>query len=198
MKTKLLGLILMTGCFCATSFAQITVNNTNVAPIGDLIKQAQDTMPTVVAGAPGTNLTWNFSALHNNIVDTLIFEVPGWPPYANPFPTANLAAVQNRTNESFMINNSSGLVTLGAVGMVGTSQVTETYTPSSMLAKWPSTYGTNYTEHYVISAKLAYVGSGYDSVRLKNTVHASCNVDAWGSMQTPLGTFPSIRQKRVQ
>ncbi|MFI5151449.1 MAG: T9SS type A sorting domain-containing protein [Bacteroidia bacterium] len=196
MKTKLLGLFLMTGGFCASSFAQITVNNTNVAAIGDLVKQAQDTMPagTIVAGAPGTNLTWNFSALHNHKVDSLVFEVPGWPPYANPFPSSNLAVVQNGKFESFMINNSTGLVSLGAVGLLGTTQVRETNTPANMMAKWPSTYGTNFTNNYVTTAKFAYAGSGYDSIKLKYTYKGTSNVDAWGSMQTPLGTFASIRQ----
>jgi len=200
MKTKLLTFISISTISCVNLNAQITVNNYNVAAIGDMIKQANDSLPaaSIVAGAPGTNLTWNFSALHDHTTDTLVFEVPGWPPYANPFPSANLAAVQGGVNEIFLSNTSTGLLSLGAIGMFGTAQVTETNTPASMMAKWPSTYGTNYTNNYITTAKFAYAGTGYDSIKIKNTFKGTSNVDAWGSMQTPLGTFPAIRQYQKQ
>ncbi len=201
MKTKLL-FVAVSSFLCASVFAQITVDHTNIAPIGDLIRQANDTLPgfSIFPGPSGTNQIWNFSALHNDKVDSLVFEVPGWTPYSAPFATSDLGIVVNGKQYEYLINNTAGLFLVGAAIHLpdpGQHLLNEFSAPNSKLIQWPASYGMNYTDNYVIAGKAAYNQvPGYDSVKIKNTTNSTVTIDAWGSVQTPLMTFQSLREKR--
>jgi hypothetical protein len=202
MKTKLLCLAAFAVFSGSEAVAQITLDNTNVAPIGDIILQATDTIPSVsiFPGPAGTNQVWNFNALTHGRTDSLVFEVPGWTPYSAPYPSSNIGVAVNYKQYEYLINNASGLYLVGAAFHLndpGQHLVYEYSNPISKLIQWPASYGVNYTDNYVITGKGAFNQiAGYDSIKIKNTTNSTVTIDAWGSMQTPLGTFPTLRQKR--
>jgi hypothetical protein len=204
MKKKLLLVFAISSCMNVNIWSQITLNQYNVATPLELVKQANDTLPaaSIVPGSAGTNQTWNFSALHNHKVDSLAFTNPAFTAYPSAFPSSNLAVVVNRTNFEFLVNNANGLYVAGAEGSIGDPGnhiIKETYTPQSELAKWPATFSGSWTDNYVTNGKSAFnTFAGYDSVRIKNTTTSTCTYDAWGSVQTPFGTFPALRLYRHQ
>jgi len=202
MKSKLLSLVVISLFLVQQNKAQITVNTTALAPIGDFVKQATDSFPAVSIdpGAGGTNLSWNFSMLHTNKIDTLAFKVPGATPYSAPFSAANVGMVTDRNTFAYLQNNSTGLFAEGGAGRVNdpaNHYLTETITPHSQMMQWPASYQGTWTDNYITTGMSAYNGSpSYDSVRLKYTTVSTVTYDAWGSITTPLGTFQTLRAFR--
>jgi hypothetical protein len=82
MKRSILSIMAVAalGITGANAQSAITLNTTDLAYIGKVVKQASDTMPgsSIVPGPAGTNQTWNFSALMQHSVDTLTFTNPNW------------------------------------------------------------------------------------------------------------------------
>jgi len=205
MKSKLLSLFAFSLCFFQGTQAQITVNMGALAPIGDLVKQVTDSFPapSIVPGAAGTNQTWNFSALQNKKTDSLIFNVPGWTPYSATYPTSNVAVAQNGSKGfSYLLNNSTGLYLVGAVGTLpdpAKHVVKEMITPHSQLMQWTAAYLGTFTDNYVTTAKSPYnANASYDSLMIRYVTTSTVTYDAWGAMTTPLGTFQTLRSFRHQ
>jgi hypothetical protein len=208
MKTKLLYSILISAFLFSNIKAQITVTNTDVITIGHQTLEAHDTMPLsgIFPGPAGTNQIWNFSTLHNHTYDTSLFVDPATTPYSSNFLASTIAYIQNTpTNKNngtaYLENNTTGLYFNGIAAYVHDSAnhiIKEYITPFSKAMQWPSSYGTNYADNYVINGKCKFdrFGNTVDSIRIKNTIASVCNIDAWGTMTTPLNTFPTLRQKR--
>lgn len=197
MIRKLLSVSLMAACISAS--AQITVTQADIASIGTVVKQARDSVPTVLPGPAGANQTWNFSTLMSHEVDTLTFTNPAWTPNAASFPSSNLAVIFSpqfgNPGVSYLDNSPSGLWILGE----GDQTTMIDYTPDQLLIPFPATYGTNYTNTYSYTVKQPYTGfPGIDSVMFKETTSQNGNFDAWGNLTTPLGTFATIRSKNLE
>jgi hypothetical protein len=203
MKTKILFAFALNTLFFAPSFAQITVTSSSLAPIGSLVLQANDTTPgpTIVPGTAGTNQVWNFSALHNQKMDTIGIDDAGWTTYAANYTTANVAFAINRTGFYYLQANSTGLYVEGGVGHVpdpANHVIQEHFAPHSPQIEWPADYGGSYIDNHIGTGRAAYNGFGstIDSVKIKYTTTSTVNLDAWGSITTPLGTFQALRQWR--
>ena len=203
MKKKLLITLSIASLLFSQLNAQITANTTDLIPIGRMAFQAYDTMPgaSIFPGPAGTNQVWNFSALQHHKYDTINTMDPIGTPYANNFTTANFAFETNyNSNYAFLQNNSTGLYIEGATGSIGDPGnhiIKEYISPHGILMKWPSTYGTNYQDNYTITAKGQFNQFvTYDSIKIKNTIASNCQIDAWGNILTPLGTYPSLRHWR--
>ena len=90
MKTKLftIGIAFIS----MNAFAQITVTDTDLVGIGDVIFQAYDSVPgqAINTGNTGANQSWDFSTLQVTELDTTTIISPIGTPYASIHPTANL------------------------------------------------------------------------------------------------------------
>lgn len=189
----------------AAAMAQnpITLTSVDIAYIGKEVKQATDSMPaaTIVPGAAGTNLTWNFSNMAQHTVDTLVFTNPNWTAAASDFPSATVA-VSESSGSTVYINNSFTSATILGIYTdpgLGTPVPIKT-TPPEILMNWPATYGSNFSQNFENKSTFYYgqdpgIGFTIDSVRLKQTVTKIDSIDAWGSMTTPLGTYDVLRVK---
>jgi hypothetical protein len=185
-----------------TASAQITITQSDVASVGTVVLQARDTLPApgIGPGPSGANVTWNLAALDTHTIDTLTFTNPAWTPYGSSFPSSNLAvqissAYSPNIGYAYLDNASSGLwlqgqgdATYGAVDQV----------PDELIFPFPATYGTSYTNTSSFTVKGPYTATGVDSVRYKSTVSKTGNVDAWGTLITPLGSFNTIRSREAQ
>jgi hypothetical protein len=201
MNKKLLSLygVLLS---CTGAFAQITVNATDLAPLTTQVYQANDTLAalSIVPGTAGANQTWNFSALHTHKIDTLVFDVPTWTPYSATYPSANVALETNKTGIAYLKNNASGLYAVGAAIHVkdpANHVILAHYAAPTVSIQWPAVFGATYKDSAFITGASAYNGfAGIDTVKIKNTGRSTYTMDAWGSMQTPFGTFPVLRQHK--
>ena len=92
MKKTLFTLSLL---FCTLfSFSQITVTDSDIASVGDVIYQAVDTLPSssIQPGNAGPYQSWDFSSLQVMELDQTEFISPVGTPYAFMYPSANLCA----------------------------------------------------------------------------------------------------------
>ena len=199
------SLLIISGLFISalSANAQITVTMADVASPIKVIYQANDTLLTSgsVVGSAGTSQIWNMNMLSVGPIDTLTFMSYAWYPDAS-FSTSNLIARQGTQNFIYLNNSSTGLTALGTKGTTdfgaGPVTIKQTNTPSEILLKFPTTYLTAYTNNFKQTLPPTYFGvSSIDSVKQTVAKKKTVLVDAWGSLTTPLGTFPVIRVKET-
>ena len=94
----------------SNTFAQITVTDTDLIGVGDIIYQANDTLPgsTITPGNAGANQTWDFSTLQESSTGNLLFISPIGTTYENQYPNANLCMNDNGSL-SYYNKTSTGL-----------------------------------------------------------------------------------------
>ncbi|HXC06071.1 MAG TPA: T9SS type A sorting domain-containing protein [Bacteroidia bacterium] len=204
MKTKLRMALAACILLCAGVHAQITVTGVNFATPGTTILNAYDSIttptPTVVPGPAGTNQTWNFSSLHAHVRDSTHVKTAASCPYASSYPAATIV-LSHASLDAYCSSPSTGLYVYGEPDPVGDgiNTLVAISTPPSLFIKWPSTYATTYTDNYKtfgVSGLSSASLPGYDSIKIKYYDTCKVTIDAWGTIITPLGTFPCIRQKR--
>lgn len=198
MKQTLLFAGVLVGC---AATAQITITQSDLAPIYAQVYQAQDTMPVVNEGAAGANQTYNLSALNQHTTDSMIFTLPQFTPYGMNFSNCNFATNMNSGMAFQYFNNQPNeLAVVGqAVDPFGSGVVSLPFSNSEVLATFPATYNTAFTDvakgytqfYFGIDPGIGFV---IDSVRIHTTVNKSSLVDGWGSVTTPFGTYNCIRQ----
>lgn len=177
----------------------ITITGADFAYVGKQVLQAVDSTTIVTPGAAGANVTWNFSNITQEAVDTLTFTNPYWTPGGSTFPNATVAVELNGFQQ-FYQTTSSGLLLLGMGGdYFGNGEfIVAKNTPEEIVTKLPATYGTDWTNTFVSRAKFATGTPGYDSIRFVSHVTEIDSFDSWGSLVTPLGTFNTIRLVEYQ
>lgn len=203
-KTLLFTTTLLVGALASN--AQITVTSADIASPITVIQQAQDTMPTVTVGSSGISQTWNMSALNTHTTDTLNFISPTWAPAAAQFPTANLSiqfAGFGQNAYVYATNTASSMTILGQSAVQdfggGPIAVVQKNTPAEILTNFPSTYLSNFTQNYVTDGTFYLgidpgIGFVIDSIRQKSSITKYSNVDAWGTITTPLiSAVPCLR-----
>lgn len=204
MKKTLLSLIMLTSIGIYSSQAQITVNSTDVVNAGDVVEQASDTIPgAITIGSGGASQTWNFSTLSEDVLDTLSFKNPGPLPGSSSYPSSNIGMVDTDQDSTwmFLTKNGSGLFVDGMAQYQQGSLVTIPF--MSTIITFPSTMGTNYGGSW--SGTLANFAFGIDpdgpgplptidSLKMTRSSTINSNIDGWGDVTTPFGTFASLRQ----
>lgn len=185
--------------------AQITITSADAPSEGMIKYMGNDSVPSalVTQGSAGTNQTWNLSALNLIYYDTMRFVLPSATPYASQFPGTNLAVKfwLNGSQAYYFINkDNSGVYGKGAYGNLNLTLnhvIAVHFTPSMSIMRTPSAYSSNYTENYhysVQSLPPASLAGIVDSIKIHSWIIGVSNVDGWGSITTPGGTFNVIRQ----
>jgi hypothetical protein len=189
--------------------AQITITQSDIAPLYSQIRQANDTTPGVTEGNSGANQTYNLTGLNNQREDTLVFTLPQFTPYGSDFPNANMAVINSNNGTpsySYLLNTSSSLNIEGqASDPFGTGTIPISFDDNEVFITFPSTYNTSFVDT-AKTYRQFFVGQtipplGYiDSARVHTHVYKTSVVDGWGPCTTPLNTFNALRQnvKRVQ
>ena len=202
MKTKLFTFVFTLALMNIS--AQVTVTDTDLMSIGDIIYQAYDTVPaaSISIGNAGPNQSWDFSDLQVQEYDTTEFIDPAGTPFGTNHPSANLCIY----SEGEYIYFSKDAQSLSMVGF-------DDYPYPIMLAPLPLAYALNTIVGPVIVMDSVFANPGFidnslapaislnpldskvDSLKIFIESSTEFNADAYGDIIIPMGTFDALRVK---
>ena len=200
MKTQLFTIAL--AFISVNALAQITVTESDIVSIGDIVYQGVDSMPSnsITTGNSGPNQTWDFSSLQDMEVDITEVISPVGTPYENIHPDANMC-IEIDNELMYLDKSSTGLEMVGygnvPLNMLmiplplvyGLSQQSG---PNTNMQVFPN-FGIPDSLAPFISLNPAY--DQLDSIKINAVITSEFNVDAWGNVTIPLGTFDALRLK---
>ena len=184
--------------------AQITVDSTDFATVGDTVIIANDTLPPVSITIGGTGLqTWDFTGLQINYFDTLTFRDVDNATSDSSFAGSNLV-METPYQTSYLDFNASSLNVLGFFGdplNVGVGFPLN-LNPTQTRMEFPSTLGSSFidTSEFVLFLDPSALNAPFtlpaefDSIRINHYAYVNSTIDAFGSVAVPGGTYNSIRQ----
>lgn len=205
MKFKLLlGILFIMEIKCVQS--QIIITSSDFANIGTLINQSTDKTPaaSITPGSSGENKVWDFTELQSDTSITIHYVDPASTPFANNFPQANMCGYIPDSMTAFVNKSNSSVQLLGASGdFIGNGiEVPMVFNNPETMITLPATYNTafNDTSSYNIKIKygLTVLGIKIDSARQKENCYITSIIDAWGTIKTPDGSFPCLRQNNFR
>ena len=201
MKTKLFTIAL--AFISVNALAQITVTDSDIVSIGDIVYQAVDSLPSnsINAGNSGANQNWDFSSLQEMEVDIIEVISPVGTPYENIHPDANVC-VEIDDELMYLNKSSTGLEMVG----YGDIPLNMLMIPLPLVYGLSQQSGPNTVMDSVFSnmflpdslAPFISLNPAYDqvdSLKITAVITSEFNVDAWGNVTIPLGTFDALRLK---
>ncbi len=194
------------------SFAQITLTNSNTATVGDAFFRAEEENPPVGLQYQnaGANQTWNFDmflAYPETFATSSVVNAQGVPEYGSSFPNADFAVSNITSIDTTNLFFESDANKLEAVGIGGPFvvqsipfKVTMPFQDYQTLLEFPATYGTTFddTLFFDVLIKDPLYAQFVDSARVKRFQTITSEIDAWGTVTLPSGTYSCLREKRVE
>ena len=201
-KTKLSVIVM--AFVSVNMFAQITVTDADLISIGDVIYQAYDTVPasSISVGNTGPSQIWDFSTLQVQKYDTTEFIDPAGTPFVTYHPTANLC-IEDDGEYIYINKNMQGL------SFVGFDNIQY----PQLVLPLPLTYGLNIIVGPIVIMDSVFANPGFishslapaislnplynqvDSINIFIESSTEFNVDAYGDVIIPMGTFDALRLK---
>jgi len=183
--------------------AQIIITADEIpATIGEKFSQyfVEDTTSPgipVNLGSAGPGQSWSFDPVQypgGTAVETEVVD-PAATPYADSFSVADFAWKQANPFEPFtwfqyFDLTETELSFVGAAVIQADTQWAETSKPARKLALFPLAYGSAWTQSGIDTTT---VDSGGVSVTMIVQTVLEDTVDAWGTIELPLGTYPCLR-----
>ena len=184
------------------AFSQITVTDNDIIDIGDNIYQALDSVSAsaIQIGSAGANQTWDFSILQKNEVNIIEHLDPASTTYGYLHPTSNLCTVDDG-EYVYMLKSSD------AVKIVGFDD--EPLINPILALPLPLTYPMQMSTGPIIALNeiesnilfddslASIITSGLthtiDSIKLQIILESTYDVDGYGDVIIPMGTFPALR-----
>ena len=207
---KKLLLILFSTFFTLASFGQITVTDTDVVSIGDIfyLSETNSIGSLINPGLSGPNQNWNFSSLQVVNIETSECINPNGTPHHLYYPNSNLCIKES--GDYLYFNKSSTKVEFLGEG-------DSIFQEPIVVLPLPLTYGSTYTDGPImmldsviggpvvnimlasqgITAQMLSGGAAHtvDTINIKVDFLTDFDVDAWGAMTIPMGTFDCLRLK---
>ncbi|HIA10860.1 MAG TPA: T9SS type A sorting domain-containing protein [Flavobacteriales bacterium] len=208
-KSLLLITALFGACLSVNAQSAITINSTDVVGPGYTLLVAEDTVNTYNAGSAGASQTWNFSTLAEHNSWTTSFSDPTGLPGASSYPSANLALTSDDPEDDssyiFIRKLPTIIEVLGLSTIEPNGDTNITNFPIDILT-FPSTIGTTFTSSswgivlYEDTVNFDPDGPGphpiVDSIKIIRATSTVSEIDAWGTLITPLGSFDVLRQDK--
>lgn len=195
-----------------TSFSQITVTQNDFANAGDTVRMSIANIDYLLNfGSSGANHTWDFSNLQmkSQRVDSFFKETDA--PFSYILYFSNVSINPNRANiavfgpdpapilpilqlnitntVNFFYKNSSHYVQPGFGAEINGFPIPIAFDNKDVIYNFPLNYGDKDTSQSGYSIPLLGVGFyGYQQTRTNE-------VDGWGMVTTPFGTFDAVRVK---
>jgi len=168
--------------------AQITINSSDLVSVGDTVIQGSDeNITSYTIGGTGEQ-TWDFSGLSADSEDTLVFVDLSETPFGSDFPDAEMA-VKILPDTMFMYIDLETSY-LHIIGMSANPYNAVYFNPFQNIMPFPVTYGDEYYSVYMSVAKFF---NGTDSMMYRQYANDTVNVDAYGDLTLPSGTYNTLR-----
>ena len=195
------------------SWGQITLTTADFANGGDTVRMSFTTDPTIDYSSTGANYTWDFSGLVAEEQVLRDFKDMGQASTLVNFMFGSFAATEyqatyfaeseaipldqiggflpvNISEVNMMTKNSADSIT--SVGFSVVVEGTEVPFKSDTIEtryKFPANYGDVYSSRGYSNMDLNPISNSiWRQHRLRNS-----NIDGWGTITTPLGTFDALR-----
>lgn len=194
MKKQLLSIFALLSFGAVT--AQITITQADVASLGYVIFRGTDTTFTETPIGPGgTGMVWDFSGIVDDRGDTLAISDATVLPNYSDFPSSNIAIITGG-GTAYGILNSSSLNIIGQTANLAGTNIVVDVNPAEVVVDFPATFGDSYFNSSTSFGQFSYTAqAGVDSARIKSVKDKQVEIDAWGSLVIPFGTFNVIRVK---
>lgn len=183
--------------------AQVIINSTDFPAIGTVYYDGLDTLPpsTFSVGNNGASQSFDFSQLSNDRSSTLDFLAPDTFSFFNQVPAADIVLTQFG-GYAFADIGTNKVELLGYTGDfqgfgIGVSIV---YDDPQTILEFPVSFGLSYTDSNAFNSTFkapAEFATFADSIRIIHTESTSSEIDAWGTITTPLGSFDVLRNKTI-
>jgi len=183
----------------ATSYAQITINSGDLLGLigntNTIESDGSSSTITVDVGSAGANQTWDFTGISFNdpLELTLNFISPGDTPFADDFPTSNLAFSMPFDEFEFTIVGynyiqvlSDKVTSLGFAAKLTDPDSSIIIKSDEDVVPLPLTYGDSWTSTSIDTFEMP----GFASITITNT---ESSVDAYGTVQLKAGNFECLR-----
>ena len=203
MKTQLFTIAL--AFISVNALAQITVTDSDIVSVGDIVYQAVDSLPSnsITIGNSGSNQTWDFSSLQDMEVDIIEVISPVGTPYENIHPDANMC-IEIDNELMYLDKSSTGLEMVG----YGNVPLNMLMIPLPLVYGFSQQSGPNTIMDSVLDNAAGLLDNSLapiisanplfnqvDSLKIKVVTTSDFNVDAWGSVTIPMGTYDALRLK---
>lgn len=146
-----------------------------------------------VLGSTGANQTWDFSGAKPDALfgpAATYYQLPSETLFADDFPEASLASRYDLSDSSEISYLKSTSSTFGLIGQEGPGSKTTLGAPLVRF-KFPYTYDSK----ALTNTTIAIESDG--TLPVNGGINFESQADAWGTVVTPLGTFPCLRVKAV-
>ena len=204
-KMKNIFTILMI-LFVNFGYSQITVTDMDIMGVGDVVYMSEDFNANILLGNSGANQTWDFSSLQSSSTDVIDIISPAGTPFYSSYPTSNICV---DIDGGFLYFNKSN------TGILALGQGDSVFQQPTMFMPLPLSYGANHVDGPVtimdsliggptvnlllssqgLSAMLLSMGAAQvaDSINIQVNMTNTFDVDAYGSVVMPNGTFDALR-----
>ncbi len=196
---KLIFLILIIPSFC---FSQISINSQHMPQSGDTLRYSIALVDTAILfnyAATGANINWNFDSLVPQRQGIHEYEASSQTPYGFFVPnkigeklgdTLNIGPAQLINVYEFYQKNTNGFTktdrgfTLGALPF----PIAQAYQDPDEVYQFPLNYQDRDSSNFEFT-----FSNQFAQVYLQNKGYRINNVEAWGTLKTPYGTFSCIK-----
>ncbi|MGL4598306.1 MAG: T9SS type A sorting domain-containing protein [Bacteroidia bacterium] len=184
--------------------AQITINQNDMPDVGDTIRLSYAASTNNVDHTlTGANYLWDFSALVPNAQERIEFTAPTALPFnfladlgtLNPSPDSIPFIGDVPTNFiDYFKNGSSGYRQIGSsfdYAPIGSFSIPVIFSSSDYVYRFPTQYGnvdSSNSAYGIPLPSIGYIGQNRKRVN---------EVDGWGTLITPYGTFQTLRIKSI-
>ncbi len=192
--------------------AQIVIPNSTFPIPGDTLFTQTDNMPgNLDLGNTGGPQQWDFSDLQAPFTRQTVIREPADGQASADFPQATaMAEITELGGEAYFQNTVSEVRLLGVFGEDPAGfglQVLLKYQPPAVEKRANLTYPATHTSNFELTVPVAFedlpdfiadsIPIMVDSLRLRIAVDRLDEVDAWGNMTLPEGSYPVLREKRT-
>ena len=204
----LLSLLLM----ATSSLAQINVDKSSLPAVGDSLRTVTDPLPPLLdLGHLGGENNWNFSALQGISSEEIVFDAEASAKGAL-FPDANLLISRAEGTDSYLSTKGDQQLLIGLANADPANlkfRAAYTFDPPYIEKNTPLAYDDLNKANASIKIQVPAEELSeaildqlstveIDSIRLEINFERADEVDAWGNLTIPNGTYEVLREKRIE
>jgi len=186
--------------FSAASFAQITITSADMPTSGDTLRYSAaiiDSVSNLTFNKSGANQNWDFSQITPISQGVAQYIAGSQTPYSSTFNSPSVFGRKTADRLDFngtVINNifeffskSSSSFIRNGLGANFLVNIANTFSDPDEVYTFPLNFGNNDSTTFKLTANISIFGTLFsEGYRLNN-------VDSYGSITTPYGTFNCIR-----